>query len=118
MIIEPIRAEYSIESLREAIANCKKYPNYRVLAVFPNYRKAAMSFVVFPTEELLGVSVRINHQRQEINMSCKNGSWIKFLVHGDYVTHGFRVNTLLESPLVSKSTLDNIYAPMLIPYRV
>lgn len=117
-IIEPIRAEYSIESLREAIANCKKYSNYRVLAVFPNYKEVAMSFVVFPTEELLGVSVRINHQRQEINMSCKNGSWIKFLVHGDYVTHGFRVNTLLESPLVSKSTLDNIYAPMLIPYRV
>lgn len=118
MIIEPIRAEYSIESLREAIANCKKYPNYRVLAVFPNYKEAAMSFVVFPTEELLGVSVRINHQRQEINLSCKNGSWIKFLVHTDYLTCGYRVNTLLESPLVSKNTLDSVYAPMLIPYRV
>jgi hypothetical protein len=77
-----------------------------------------MSFVVFPTEELLGVSVRINHQRQEINMSWKNGSWIKFLVHRDYLTCGCRVNTLLESSLVNKSTLDSIYAPMLIPYRV
>ena len=77
-----------------------------------------MSFVVFPTEELLGISVRINHQRQEINLSCKNGGWIKFLVHREYLTHGFRVNTLLESPLVSKSTLDSVYTPMLIPYRV
>ena len=77
-----------------------------------------MSFVVFPTEELLGVNVRINHQRREINLSCKNGSWIKFLVHTDYLACGYRVNTLLESPLVSKNTLDSVYAPMLIPYRV
>lgn len=117
MIIEPIRAEYSIESLREAIANCKEYPNYRVLAVFPNYKEAAMSFVVFPTEELLGVSVHINHQKREINLSCKNGSWIKFIISCEN-SIGLRVHTLLESALVSKSTLDNTYAPMLIPYRV
>lgn len=116
-IIDPVRKVYSKESLNEMVANCKKYPNYRVLVVFSNYKELTVAFTTFPTEDYLGFKVHVDGRNQEVELSHENGSWIRFTTSRDGFL-GCRVNALLESELTDKNVLDTVYAPMLYPYCI
>jgi hypothetical protein len=116
-IIDPVRKVYSKESLNEMVANCKKYPNYRVLVVFPNYKELTVAFITFPTEDYLPFKVHVDDRNQEVELSRENGSWIRLTTSRDGFL-GCRVNALLASELTDKSILDTVYVSMLYPYHI
>lgn len=108
--INPICEQYSTDSIKQTMLNCKELPGYRALAVFSNWKEALLSFKSLPTEELLNVKVKQTYN-QEIFLTYKNKSWIKFIVNREGIL-GFRVNTLLVSNTISERIVNEIYRPM------
>lgn len=114
-MIAPIFKQFSLESMREVIENCKSFPRYSALVICANFQETAILFTNIPTKEFLGGNIKIDRNKRIINILYNNMSWISFQISSDN-TIGRRVNALLYSENIKQSTLNSVYYPMQTPY--